>query len=70
MTVAPRLRRFRVYGRVVGGKYLGEFEAVDENAAIEAALASEAGQVYLCHQCSNECEDAQVDEAYADEVKE
>jgi hypothetical protein len=52
--------RYRVVGKVAGSKYLGEFEADSPDEAIEKALA-ENGMVCLCHQCSSECEDAEVD---------
>jgi hypothetical protein len=53
--------RFRCYGKVVGSKYLGVFEAETEEEATEKALASEAACISLCHQCAGECEDPEVE---------
>ncbi len=55
------MARFRVYATVVGSKYLGEFDAEDEAAAKQMALASDEAGILLCHQCSHECEDPEVD---------
>lgn len=60
--------RYRVNGVVTGGKYLGEFEADTPDAAAELALGSPGAQVGLCHQCSCECEDAQIDTCHVEPV--
>lgn len=60
--------KYRVYGIVTGGKYLGEFEADTPEAAKDTALNSEAANVRLCHQCDSECEDPLIDEATVEEV--
>jgi hypothetical protein len=52
--------RYHVVGKVSGSKYLGEFEADSPGEAIEKAIAKN-GMVCLCHRCSAECEDAEVD---------
>lgn len=52
--------KFRVYATVTGGKYIGEFEAENKEAAIDAATQSDAACVSLCHQCASECEDAEI----------
>lgn len=59
---------YRVHGTVVGGKYLGEFEADSPEEAVEKAL-DENGHVFLCHQCAGECENAEVEDAVAEEVE-
>jgi hypothetical protein len=46
--------KFRVYGIVTGSKYLGEFEADDEQSAEIAAANSPQNSYGLCHQCSDE----------------
>ncbi len=61
------MKRFRVYAQVVGSKYLGEFEAETEEEAIEKA--AEDADVSLCWSCVAECEDAEVCEIHASEVK-
>lgn len=60
--------KYRVYGKVVGSKYLGEFEAPTKEDAEEMAMG-ENGHVGLCHQCSDECEDPEIVECSVEEVK-
>ena len=60
---------YQVTATVVGSKYLGEFEAETEEAAKEMALASDAVFISLCHQCSDQCENAECSEVVADEVE-
>lgn len=62
------MAKFRVVGIVTGSKYLGEFEAPDEDTAVEMALNSNAAHVGLCHQCSEHCEDPSIDSATAEKV--
>lgn len=57
--------KYYVTGRVVGSKYLGEYEADSSEQAIEMALAAEGGPISLCHNCSSQCEDGEVAEAEA-----
>lgn len=54
--------KFRVSASVVGSKYLGEFEAKDEEEAVELAL-KESGSVCLCHHCADEIIDPEIDPA-------
>ena len=51
--------RYRCVGTVTGSKYLGVVEAPDPESAKAKALDLE-GHVSFCHQCSDECEDAEV----------
>ena len=46
--------KWRVYGRVHGSKYLGEFEADTRERAEELAANSEKNHVGLCHACARE----------------
>ena len=64
------MKKYRVTGAVVGSKYLGEFEAESKDAAVKMAMRSPAADVRLCHVCSSECEDPQIDEYIAEEVEE
>jgi hypothetical protein len=59
-------KRWRVNGTVVGGKYLGEYEADTAEEAVELAL--DEAHVSFCHQCSGECENAEVEDATAEEI--
>ncbi len=67
--MAKKKKRWRVSGKVVGSKYLGEFVATTAEEAVEMALNSDAAYVGLCHQCSDECEDPEIHSAHAYEVK-
>jgi hypothetical protein len=61
--------KFAVHARIVGSKYLGEFEADNADEAIAKAEASGASYVSMCHQCSEECEDPECDKITADLVE-
>lgn len=56
------MKTYQVYGTVRGSKYLGEVEAETAQEALERA-PHEASlfDVRLCHQCSGECEDPEID---------
>ncbi len=62
------MKKFSVSGTVVGGKYLGEFEAETAEEAVEKAL--ESAHVSFCNQCSDECENAEIQSAEAEEMVE
>ncbi len=61
---------YRVYGKVTGSKYLGVFEAASQEEALEKAYASAGGHVGFCHQCSAQCEGAEVEPNSAEEIEE
>ena len=58
------MQRWRVSGTVAGSKYLGEVEADTPEGAKEKAFAELDCSVNLCHQCADECEDAEVQELH------
>jgi hypothetical protein len=60
-------KKFAVNGRVIGGKYLGTYEAESAEKAIEMAEAE--AYVSLCHHCADDVGDLEVDELEAREVK-
>lgn len=62
------MQKYRVVGKVYASKYLGEFEANSPEEAVELALASDAASVCLCHQCSDQAEDAQIEDGIAEPV--
>lgn len=60
--------KYAVIGTVVGAKYLGDFEADTPEEAVEKAVEAAGGPVSLCHACSSECEDGEVQDGVADEI--
>lgn len=54
--------KYRAYGVVVGTKYLGEFEAKNKKEAERKALESDECYVSICHQCSGEIDEPEIDE--------
>ena len=56
--------KFHVYGKVSGSKYLGVVEAPTAEEAAERAIKT--AHVSFCHQCSDDCEDPQVESATAE----
>ncbi len=63
------MKRFRVSGIVTGSKLIGEFEAESAEEAKEMAYESGEVDVNICHSCANECDDAQILELDAEEIK-
>lgn len=64
-----KLKTFAIYGTVVGGKYLGQVQAHSKEEAEELAWDGNKVSLYVsfCHQCSGECENAEITEVYAEE---
>lgn len=62
--------KYHIYAKVVGSKYLGEVEANSEKEAIQKGWDLDEACVSLCHQCSSECEDAEIEEITVDELNE
>ena len=62
--------RFNAYGVVAGSKYLGEVEARDVIEAREKAFRMHSASVNLCHQCADECEDAEIHEVIVESIEE
>ncbi len=60
------MTKYRAYGKVVGTKYLGEYEASSEEEAIKLAQESENRAVCLCHYCNSECEDPEIEEIFVE----
>ena len=60
--------KFHVSAAVTGSKYIGEFEAATKEEAIEMATNSSAAYVSMCHQCSDECQDPECTEFYAEVI--
>lgn len=53
--------KYGVYARIVGSKYIGTFEADSPQQARDKAFASNATHISFCHQCSEECEDPEIE---------
>lgn len=62
--------KFRVYGIVKATKYIGEFEADTKEDAERMAWNSGEAYVSLCHQCSDEASDPEVDELIVEDTEE
>ncbi|XUM19802.1 hypothetical protein ACRAVF_19240 [Bradyrhizobium oligotrophicum S58] len=62
------MAKFCVYGSIVGTKYLGVFEAATKEEAEEKALHDAEGPS-LCHQCSDECEDPEIESVTAELIE-
>jgi hypothetical protein len=60
--------KFRLTAIVSSSKDLGVVEAKSKKEALRSNEASDA-DVYLCHSCTNECEDPIITEIIAEEVK-
>lgn len=56
--------KYRVSAKVIGSKFIGVFEAKSKKEAEKMVNESDEIWVKLCHQCSDECEDPQIDELY------
>ncbi len=54
--------KYRCYGTVTAGKYLGEVEAENEEEAKEKAFDLDTMSVSVCHQCAREVSDPQISE--------
>lgn len=64
------MRKWRVNAAIIGGAYLGEFEAENKEEAIEMALNEH--DCTLCHQCADLISDPSIvdDSIEAEEVTE
>jgi len=56
-----------VHGLVVGTKYLGEVEAESRDEAEELAWKKFRPSVSLCHACSHQVEDPEINELVIEE---
>lgn len=63
------LRTWSCHGRVVGGKYLGTVEARSKEEAESLAYGLDEASVSLCHHCSEQCEDPEIDEVICEVVE-
>lgn len=61
------MKKWTVTGVVTGSKYLGTFMAETAEEVVEMALESDAASCSVCHQCSNEVEDPEIQSAVASE---
>lgn len=52
---------YECYGVVRASKYLGAVEADNEEQAKDKALRLESAWVSLCHQCSSQAEDPEIE---------
>ena len=61
------MKKYRVYGLVYGSKYLGTIEAENQVDAERRAWNELDVHVSICHQCSKEIDDPQIDELQFEE---
>lgn len=57
--------KFLVHGAVRASKYIGTYEAESKEEVEE--MAWEDAHVSVCHQCSREVEDPEIDELFVEE---
>lgn len=64
--------KYRVTGIAYASKYLGEFEAMNEEEAIEIALSCDNNYLAICDKCNDDFElsDSSCAEAIAELVEE
>lgn len=55
------MAKWLCYGAVTGTKYLGTVEAATKKEAEKAAWELPTAHVSVCHQCSGEVEDPDID---------
>lgn len=60
-------KKYSVVGVVSGSKYLGTYTADSEEEALN--MAAEDAHVSMCHQCDSECEDPEITDMVAEEIK-
>lgn len=63
------MAKYRVYGIVTAGKYLGEVEADSEEEAINKGVDLDTCYVSVCHQCSRDIGDPQIDRLEAELIE-
>ena len=66
------MAKYSIYGQVRAGKYLGEVEANSEEEARDKAFTELSDEMFVsvCHQCSHEVDDPEIEEVYVSEIKE
>jgi hypothetical protein len=62
--------KYLVYGKVVGTKYLGTFEAENEQEAIAKGLDGDDVSIILCHSCEDQVDGLEVEDGRAELVEE
>lgn len=69
MYYSDYMTKYMIIGVVTGSKHIGVFEASSKEEAEKMAYASEGVYVSLCHACSSECEDAEIQKLIIEEVE-
>lgn len=60
--------KYRIYGKVSGSKYLGEIEADSHEEAIEKGWKLDTCYCSVCHQCSKNLQDPEIEEIYVEKI--
>jgi hypothetical protein len=65
------VKKWAVYAKVTGSRYIGKFEADTEQEAIDEAnnKSPRCGIATVCHQCSDVIEEIEVEADCADEIE-
>lgn len=59
--------KYRVYGRVVATKYIGEFEANSKEEAEQMAWNADKSDVSVCYHCSKEVSEPEIHKMIVEE---
>ena len=63
------VKKWSVHAKITGSRYLGEVEAkTKEEAEEKAEKLADENSVSLCHQCSDQIEDPEIESCYVEEV--
>lgn len=60
------MAKYRVYGKVVGTKYIGVYEGNTKEEAENKAYKDSS--ISLCHYCAEEISDPQIEELILEEI--
>ena len=61
------MKRYNIYARVVGSKYIGTVDANSPEEAEEKAWKLDECHISLCNQCSSDCEDPEIESLVIEE---
>jgi len=62
------MSKYNVYAEIRGSKFVGTVEAANEEEARERGWELDDCYVSICHQCSNEIDDPEIEELIVEEA--